>query len=89
MLAVTRGRTLQLFRNVNGHLERWRTLYGTPAELARGLASAQELDQMASALGGWRHALCLGLYPAKPVHPAKVGSGVFLQNKLNGSLGKL
>lgn len=80
---------LSLYRRVGGKLEFWRTIRGDAETLNRALASARELDSIASDLGGWSNALRFGLYPAKPVHPTRVSSGVFLQHELNGRFRKL
>ena len=89
MLAVMGAGSVTLYRRVGREMVLWRVVEGTDDELHQAVASARMLDLMAARLGGWAHALVLGLDPAKPVHSTRISSsGVFLQDKLDGRLGK-
>jgi hypothetical protein len=86
---VTTESTMAIYRRVAGRMEFWRAIRGDDFTQLKAMEAAVELDVLASELGGWAHALRLGLNPAKPVHPARVPSWLLFQNKLNGRLGKL
>jgi hypothetical protein len=89
MVAVFRNGAVDLYRRVGDRMLFWRRVTGTPEELKSAVEAARFLDLEAARVGGWGNALRLGLNPAKPVHRAGASSGVFLQDKLNGRLGKL
>lgn len=86
---VSTATTLAIYRRVGPTMQFWRAIRGGDFVQGKAIETAIELDELASALGGWAQALRLGLYPAKPVHSARVASGIFLQDKLNGGLRKL
>lgn len=82
-MAVMGAGSVTLYRRVGREMVFWRVVAGEPDELARAVEIARELDLMASGIGGWAHALVLGLNPTKPVHPARISTGVFPKYELN------
>lgn len=87
IVGVFRGNTLRLWRRMGRRWAFWRAVCGTEAELLRALAAARELDDLASALGGWAKALRLSLDPVKPRQAFKVVPRLVAKNDLDSHLG--
>lgn len=90
MLGAVSGEGVTLFRRgVGGVTERWHTVRGDGAVIARAMATACELAAEASAAGGWSEAHSLSLNPQKPGQAGHVEPVVLGLNGADGDLGQL